>query len=114
LSFGHASTRRQLRNGRRSPAPPPHRAHLEVGGACRAQRSDRAWPRIAGAAWLGANLPEIDGELVVRRVAPEGPAAGAGVQHGGRVVAIDGSQVRDLAGFDRAVSGPVPLRSSPN
>jgi|SRR5271169_1772972 len=55
--------------------------------------------------WLGANLQEIDGELVVRRVAPEGPAAGAGIQHGDRVVAIDGSDVRDLADFYRALWG---------
>jgi S1-C subfamily serine protease len=55
--------------------------------------------------WLGANLQEIGGELVVRRVAPEGPAAGAGIQHGDRVVAIDGSQVRDLADFYRALWG---------
>ena len=27
--------------------------------------------------WLGANLQDLDGQLVVRRVAPEGPAAGA-------------------------------------
>jgi S1-C subfamily serine protease len=53
--------------------------------------------------WLGANLQEIDGELVVRRVAPEGPADEAGIQHGDRVVAIDGSQVRDLADFYRAL-----------
>src|SRR5215831_12141151 len=46
--------------------------------------------------WLGANLQEVDGELVVRRVAPEGPADGAGIRHGDRVVAIDGSKVHDL------------------
>ena len=55
--------------------------------------------------WLGANIQEIDGELVVRRVAPEGPAAGAGIQHGDRVVAIDGSTVHDLADFYRALWG---------
>ena len=61
--------------------------------------------RPSSAPWLGANLQEIGGELVVRRVAPEGPAAGAGIQHGDRVVAIDGSQVRDLADFYRALWG---------
>lgn len=64
--------------------------------------------------WLGANLQEIDGEVVVRRVAPEGPAAGAGIQHGDRAVAIDGSQVRDLADFYRALSGRTPCDRSPN
>jgi S1-C subfamily serine protease len=55
--------------------------------------------------WLGANLQEMDGELVVRRVAPEGPAAAAGIRHGDRVVAIDGSAVHDLADFYRALWG---------
>jgi S1-C subfamily serine protease len=42
---------------------------------------------------------------VVRRVAPEGPAAAAGIQHGDRVVAIDGSEVRYLADLYRALWG---------
>ena len=41
----------------------------------------------------------------MRRVAPEGPAAGAGIQHGDRAVAIDGSQVSDLVDFYRALWG---------
>ncbi|MBV8508485.1 MAG: serine protease [Alphaproteobacteria bacterium] len=53
--------------------------------------------------WLGANLQELDGHLVVRRVAPEGPAAAAGIQHGDGIVAIDGSEVRNLAEFYRAL-----------
>ena len=61
--------------------------------------------RSSARPWLGANLQEIGGELVVRRVAPEGPAAGAGIQHGDRVLAIDGSAVRDLADFYRALWG---------
>jgi S1-C subfamily serine protease len=55
--------------------------------------------------WLGANLQDVDGKLVVRRVAPEGPADTAGVQHGDRVTAIDGSPVHDLAVFYRALWG---------
>jgi S1-C subfamily serine protease len=55
--------------------------------------------------WLGANLQEMDGELMVRRVAPESPAAGAGIRHGDRVVAIDGSAVHGLADFYRALWG---------
>jgi S1-C subfamily serine protease len=55
--------------------------------------------------WLGANLQDRDGRLVVRRVAPEGPAAAAGIRHGDRVIAIDGSEVRDLADFYRALWG---------
>jgi S1-C subfamily serine protease len=55
--------------------------------------------------WLGANLQDFDGKLVVRRVAPEGPADTAGVRHGDRVTAIDGSSVHDLAEFYRALWG---------
>ena len=55
--------------------------------------------------WLGANLQDFDGKLVVRRVAPEGPADTAGVQHGDRVTAIDGSPVHDLAEVYRALWG---------
>jgi S1-C subfamily serine protease len=53
--------------------------------------------------WLGANLQEIDGRLVVRRVAPDGPADTAGLRHGDRVTAIDGAEVHDLAGLYRAL-----------
>jgi S1-C subfamily serine protease len=55
--------------------------------------------------WLGANLHDFDGKLVVRRVAPEGPADTAGVRHGDRVTAIDGSSVHELAEFYRALWG---------
>src|SRR6266436_9462606 len=55
--------------------------------------------------WLGANLQDFDGKLVVRRVAPEGPADNAGVRHGDRGTAIDGSPVHDLAEVYRALWG---------
>jgi S1-C subfamily serine protease len=55
--------------------------------------------------WLGVNLQDLNGELVVRRVAPEGPAEAAGIRHGDRVVAIDGTEVHDLADFYRALWG---------
>jgi S1-C subfamily serine protease len=55
--------------------------------------------------WLGANLQDLDGELVVRRVAPEGPADEAGIRHGDHVTGIDGSPVHDLADFYRALWG---------
>jgi len=38
-----------------------------------------------------------------RRVAPEGPADRAGIQHGDRITAIDGSEVHDLAVLYRAL-----------
>ena len=55
--------------------------------------------------WLGANLHDLDGELVVRRVAPEGPAETAGLRHGDHVIGIDSSPVHDLADFYRALWG---------
>ena len=51
--------------------------------------------------WLGANFNESGGALVVRRVAPEGPADNAGLRHGDRVTAIDAAPARDLAAFYR-------------
>ncbi len=53
--------------------------------------------------WLGVNLRDLDGELVVGRVASEGPSDIAGIRHGDRVTAIDGIPVRGLAEFYRAL-----------
>jgi S1-C subfamily serine protease len=53
--------------------------------------------------WLGASLHDIDGKLVVRRVAREGPAEMAGIRHGDRITAVDGSAVHDLAEFYRSL-----------
>ena len=53
--------------------------------------------------WLGINLRELDGKLVVGRVAPDGPSDKAGVRHGDRVTAIDGAPVHELADFYRTL-----------
>ena len=53
--------------------------------------------------WLGVNLQELDGKLVVGRVASDGPSDSAGIRHGDRVTAIDGTPVHDLADFYRAL-----------
>jgi S1-C subfamily serine protease len=55
--------------------------------------------------WVGLNLEVSNGELAVRRVAPEGPADMAGIQRSDRVTAIDGAAVHDLAAFYRALWG---------
>ena len=62
--------------------------------------------------WLGPNLQEIGGELVVRRVAPEGPAAGAGIRMrpGRRDRRVAGPR---SGGFLSRVVGADPLRSFP-
>ena len=62
-------------------------------------------PSSAARPWLGANFQDVDGTLVVQRVAPEGPADTAGLRHGDQVTAIDGSSVHDLADFYRALWG---------
>jgi serine protease Do len=51
--------------------------------------------------WLGVNLRELNGKLVVGRVASDGPSDKAGVRHGDQVTAIDGAPVHDLADFYR-------------
>lgn len=53
--------------------------------------------------WLGVTLREVDGKLVVGRVASEGPGERAGISHGDRITAIDGTPVHDLADFYRAL-----------
>jgi len=53
--------------------------------------------------WLGVNLRELDGKLVIGRVASDGPGDRAGVRHGDRVTAIEGTPVSDLAGFYRSL-----------
>src|SRR6266436_3467061 len=53
--------------------------------------------------WLGINLRESDGKLVVGRVASDGPGDRAGVRRGDRVTAIDGTAVSDLARFYRSL-----------
>jgi S1-C subfamily serine protease len=66
--------------------------------------------------WLGVNLRESDGKLVVGRVALDGPGDRAGVRHGDRVTAIDGTPVTDLAGFYRSLwqlgDAGIPVRLS--
>jgi S1-C subfamily serine protease len=53
--------------------------------------------------WLGVNLQELDGKLVVGRVASDGPSDTAGVRRGDQVTAIDGAQVNELASFYRTL-----------
>jgi len=66
--------------------------------------------------WLGINLRELDGKLVVGRVAADGPGDRAGVRRGDRVTAIDGAAVQDLAGFYRSLwqlgDAGIPVRLS--
>ena len=67
-------------------------------------------------AWLGLSTEEVGGRLVVVRVAPEGPAAKAGIGKNDIVTAIDGSPVTTQAELYRklwakgAAGAPVTLK----
>ena len=58
--------------------------------------------------WLGLYAMEDDETLVVGGLADNGPADQAGVRAGDRILAVNGTEVPDLAGLWRAVwsSGP--------
>jgi S1-C subfamily serine protease len=58
--------------------------------------------------WLGLYAMEDDEALVVGGLADNGPADKAGVRAGDRILAVNGTEVPDLAGLWRAVwaTGP--------
>ena len=55
--------------------------------------------------WIGVYLNEVNGLLIVQRLASEGPAAGAGVQPGDIIVGVAGNRCR-LSRISIASSGP--------
>jgi len=65
--------------------------------------------------WLGIYTDDVQGRLLVRRVATEGPAARAGVETGDVIVGVAGEAVTSMADFYRKVwsqgtaGDPVPL-----
>ena len=56
-----------------------------------------------GRPWLGLYTEEVDGRLMVRRVAEGGPAMAAGIEPGDFIAAAGGNAVRSLADFYRRV-----------
>ncbi len=53
--------------------------------------------------WIGVYSQEVEGLIVIQRVAEDGPAARADVRAGDVMVEIDGQSVTTLAGFYRAL-----------
>lgn len=51
--------------------------------------------------WLGIYLREVDGLLVVQRLAPDGPAAAADMHVGDVVIGVAGHAVKSMADFYR-------------
>jgi S1-C subfamily serine protease len=59
--------------------------------------------------WLGVYTSEVDGLLMVRRLAVDGPAVGAGMQPGDVILGVAGQPVESMADFYRklwAAGGP--------
>ncbi len=53
--------------------------------------------------WIGVYSHEVEGVVVIQRVAEDGPAARAGMQAGDVLVEIEGEPVTTLAGFYRTL-----------
>ncbi len=53
--------------------------------------------------WIGVYSHEIEGVVVIQRVAEDGPAARGGIRAGDVIVEIEGVTITNLAGFYRAL-----------
>jgi S1-C subfamily serine protease len=49
--------------------------------------------------WIGINTQEVQGNLIVTRVSPEGPADDAGLKAGDIIVGIRGQEIKGQADF---------------
>lgn len=49
--------------------------------------------------WLGVTTQEVQGNLIVLRVSPEGPAESGGLQKGDVIIGIDGRRIQGQADF---------------
>jgi S1-C subfamily serine protease len=56
-----------------------------------------------GRPWLGVTVTEVGGDLLVERVAPESPAARAGVPAGAKIVGVNGQRPESLSDLYRKI-----------
>jgi serine protease Do len=63
-------------------------------------------------AWMGVNCTDVDGEVRVVRVSPDGPADDADLHPGDRIVRLDGQPIADVSTLWHALwSGGAPERN---
>lgn len=55
--------------------------------------------------WIGINTQEVQGNVIVTRVSPEGPADDAGLKPGDIIVGIGGKQIKGQADFYQKIWG---------
>lgn len=68
-----------------------------------AEMRTRGSSRASTRPWLGLNCVEYGGHVRVIRLAPASPAEEAGLEPGDLILAIDGTEVADLASFYKAL-----------
>ena len=49
--------------------------------------------------WIGINTQEVQGNVIVTRVSPDGPAEDAGLKAGDVIVGVRGEQIKGQADF---------------
>lgn len=49
--------------------------------------------------WIGVNTQEVQGNLIVTRVSPDGPAAASGIRRGDIIVSVAGTEIKGQADF---------------
>lgn len=62
-------------------------------------------PRVSARPWLGVYTQEIEDNLVITRLAEDGPGERAGLRPGEVIIGVDGKRVKGMADFFRKVHG---------
>jgi S1-C subfamily serine protease len=69
---------------------------------------ERGATRSSTRAWLGLNCVDLDGGVRIVRITHDSPAEDAGLLPGDRILRIDGTPVKDLAGFYKTLWRDAP------